>query len=105
MADPRRQIDAVFMVGDLSYTDGTEAQWADFVSQHLGTDIPAGLLVGNHEQNDTDGLHDGFIGRFIDEMAEQQPPGARHARGQPAHRGLRAGVLRRPAGGRPRRPT
>ena len=48
-------------LGDLSYGDpGDEPAWCDFVTEHVGEDVPFQLLAGNHESDGEDGRIDAF---------------------------------------------
>src|SRR5437667_6364022 len=44
--------------GDLSYntTAGTEGAWCDFVKSYVGSQLPFGLLAGDHEDDDALGI-------------------------------------------------
>ncbi|MFC0678193.1 metallophosphoesterase [Lysobacter korlensis] len=55
------QPDLHLAVGDLSYGEaGEEHLWCDFVTQHVGEDLPFELLAGNHEGDGRNGLIDEF---------------------------------------------
>lgn len=48
-------------LGDLSYgVTGQEQLWCDFVTAHVGPDLPFQLVTGNHESNGNNGNIDDF---------------------------------------------
>ncbi len=57
-------------LGDLSYgSNGGEAAWCRFVTDHVGTRLPFELLSGNHESNGENGRIDAFTACLPNRLA------------------------------------
>jgi hypothetical protein len=72
-----RNLDAFFILGDLSYSEITPEQaWCDWVHGYLGPSYPMQVLVGNHEE---EGGPDGYILDFTpcmpDRLGSELGPG------------------------------
>lgn len=63
--------DALVLLGDLSYGDGTPADWSAQVDDVLGDDFPYFAVIGNHDINDW--LEPGGFAEIVNERLARIP--------------------------------